>query len=153
LDKTTVRLENEYRTVIKAREFTWLSDSKTSEGGDESGPTPEELLMGALGACMAITGKMYAVRKGWPLEGVEVTLEFERFNGRDYPGYDGDANFVHEISEDVTLHGPLDDDQKKRVREIMGRCPVRRVLAHPVFFVESESAVPEDETTPEAASS
>jgi putative redox protein len=87
---------------------------------------------------MLITMQMYANRKGWPLEKAEVKLELERFNGSDYPAYKGDASFVHEIREDIVLHGSqLTDEQRERLLEISTKCPVRRVLANPTFFVES----------------
>jgi uncharacterized OsmC-like protein len=137
LDKTTVRLLEDYRAEATARDHTWYSDVSTEKDGQDSGPTPEELLMGALGSCMAMTARMYARRKGWQLDGVEITLDFDRFTGDSYAEYDGDARFVHEIREQITLHGPLDASQRKRILEIMGRCPVRRILANPVFFVEN----------------
>jgi len=74
--------------------------------------------MGALGSCMAITARLYAQRKGWPLEGVEVALDYERFVGKEYEGYEGNAAFVHEIRNHIILRGPLDDEQRERLLEI-----------------------------------
>lgn len=141
MNKADVRLEDGYYTTAEARSHTFHSD--LPEDGDDLAPTPEELLMGALGSCMSQTAKLYAARKGWPLEGVKVSLDFERFRGSDYEGYDGEAAFVHEIREHVILEGPLDEKQKARIREIMGKCPVRRVLSFPVIFVESETVTEE----------
>lgn len=137
MSKTTIRLEDGYKAEIKTRSHTWYSDEPESSGGTDAGPNPPEMMLGALGACMAMTGRMYAERKGWPLEAVDVEIDMQRFSGSAYDGYDGDANFVHEIREGIRLHGPLDDEQKARIIEIMGKCPVRRVLANPVFFVDA----------------
>lgn len=132
--KTRVILENGYHTDVTARNHTWHADLPEHENGTDQGPTPEELLMGALGSCMSQTAKLYAARKGWQIDHLEVRLDFERLKASEYPGYEGDATFVHEITEEIIIEGPLDDDQKARILEIMGKCPVRRVLANPVFF-------------------
>lgn len=143
---TTVRLDgNTQRTTIKSRHHEYHADEPVSAGGTDTAPTPTEMVMGALGSCMAITAKMYADRKKWPLEGVEVSLDYERFSGRDYEAYEGDEMFVHEIRKHITFHGPLDDDQRERLLEISTRCPVHRLLATPTFWVDR---VFEDEDIP-----
>lgn len=138
MPKTHVTLKDGYHTHVTARNHEWHSDVPEDEDGENLAPTPEELLMGALGSCMAMTGKMYAKRKGWQIDNIEINLDFERFRGSDYAAYDGDASFVHEIRESIVIEGPLDDDQKARIIEIMGKCPVRRVLANPTFFVDMQ---------------
>ncbi len=125
------------RTIAKARNHTWNADEPVEDGGTDSGPTPMEMMLGALGSCIVITVHLYANRKKWPLEKVEVNLEIQRFNAADYPAYQGDAQFVHEIREKVVLHGDqLDADQRERLMDIATKCPVRRVLTNPTFFVE-----------------
>src|SRR5215510_8896246 len=125
------------RTQAKARNHIWFVDEPIEDGGSDSAPSPTEMLLGSLGSCMVITVELYARRKKWPLEKVEVNLEMQRFNAVDYPAYQGDAKFVHEIREQVIFHGSqLTDDQRKRLLEIAGKCPVRRVLLNPTFFVE-----------------
>ncbi len=137
--KTTVHLEDGYRATIQSRDHTYYADEPVEKGGADTGPTPSEMLLGALGSCVAITVKMYAERKKWPLEGIEVSLDYERFKGMDYEDYEGDAAFVHEIRECITLHGPLDEKQKERLLNIATKCPVRRIISLPTFFKE-ESA-------------
>ena len=133
----TVRLTGEkYQTEMKARNHTWIADEPADSGGNDSGPMPTEIVLGALGACAAITARLYAERKGWPLEGVEVTLDSERFNKGDYPAYNGEAELVHQIRQAMVFRGPLTDDQKKRLMEIAARCPVHKLLTNPVFIVD-----------------
>lgn len=132
---TVTLLEDDYQTKIEARQHVWYGDTPEDEGGGDTAPTPEELVMGALGSCMAMTGKMYANRKGWQIDRLVVELDFERFSATDYPAYTGSAAFVHEIRERIIIEGPLDEKQKDRICEIMGKCPVRRLIANPVFFV------------------
>ncbi len=129
------------RTQISTRDQTWYADEPLEDGGTNTAPTPMELLRGALGSCIAITVMMYAQRKQWPLLGVEVDIDSERFNAGDYPAYQGDAQFVHEIRERVILHGPdLTDDQRARLMDVATKCPVRRLIANPTFFTELEPA-------------
>jgi putative redox protein len=135
--KATVRLGSEgYLAEIINRNHVTHADEPLTDGGTDTAPTPMEMMLGALGACMAITTQMYARRKGWPLEHVEIALDVERFTAGNYPKYEGDAQFVHEIRNQITFRGALTDEQRERLFEIAGKCPVHRVLANPTFFVE-----------------
>ena len=124
------------RATIKIRGHEWHADEPLEHGGTDTAPTPGELMLGALGSCMAITCKMYAERKGWDLQRVDVKLDYERFRGRDYAAHAGDDLFVHEVREALVFHGDLADKQRVRLREIAGKCPIHRLLATPTYFVE-----------------
>jgi putative redox protein len=126
---TTVRTHGGHKTTISAREHLWVADSPVEDGGTNEGPTPEELLLGALGACAAITAKMYAERKGWPLQDVIISLDMER---KPLEG----APLANQLTEQIQLIGDLTDEQRVRIHEIMGRCPVRRAVTNPMTFVE-----------------
>lgn len=134
MPETTVTLRDGYKAEIRSRSHVYYADEPTEAGGTDAMATPTEMLMGALGACIAITCKLYAERKGWPLDSVEVRVDFERFNGKDYPAYEGDAQFVHEIREQITFHGDLSDEQRERLLDIATKCPVSRVIEFPAFF-------------------
>lgn len=132
----TVRTEQGYRTAIHIRNHIVIADELIQDGGTDTGPTPMEMLVGTVGACIAVTTKAYAQRKGWPLEGVCVEVEMQRIKREDYPAYTGEAAFIHEINEHIQFEGPLSDEQKARLMVIAGKCPVHLTLANPVFFVE-----------------
>ncbi len=135
----TVWTDEGLRTVAQAGHHIWNADEPESDGGTDTAPSPTEMLLGALGSCMVMTVHMYANRKGWPLDKVEVNLELERYSAADYPAYQGEAKFVSEIREHVTVYGDeLTDEQHTRLHDIASKCPVRRVLANPTFFVELE---------------
>ena len=87
-------------------------------------------------------------RKGWPLEGVEIDLNFERFAGKDYAAHEGDDRYVHEIRKAITLHGPLSDKQRDRIKEIGAKCPVHRLIATPSYFVDQAIAEEQAESEP-----
>ena len=92
------------------------SDEEAEKGGGDSGATPHELLLAALGSCTAMTLKVYAERKGWPLEDVNVTLS----------GANGEGGFV--ITRRLAFTGVLDAEQRQRLLEIADKCSVHRTL-------------------------
>ena len=124
------------RTTVSVRQHSWHVDEPVAQGGTDAAPTPGEMMLGALGSCMAITCKMYAERKGWDLQAVDVRLDYERFKGADYPGHDGSEAFVHEVREGLRFHGQLDDKQRRRLRDIAGKCPIHRLLSYPTYFAD-----------------
>src|SRR5579859_5618635 len=135
MGKIVVHSEQGYRTAIDIRQHTVIADELVQDGGTDTGPTPMEILVGTAGACIAVTTRAYAQRHGWPLERVAVELEMERFKGADYPAYNGDAPYIHEIREHITLEGNLSDEQRQRLLAVAGKCPVHLTLENPVFFV------------------
>jgi putative redox protein len=132
-----VRLTDTMAATINARGLSWVADEPVSAGGSDTGPMPTEMLLGALGACAAITAKMYAQRKGWALDSIEINLSLERFKKDVYPAYTGESDVVNEMRQVMTFHGDLTDEQKTRLMEIAGRCPVHRILTQPNFLFET----------------
>ncbi len=120
--KTEVELidHNEgYAQEIRARQHTFWADEPPELEGLDSGPTPMELLLAALGSCTTITMRMYARRKGWPLEALRLKLTHEFPEGK---------QSVTRIVKTITIEGDLSDEQRQRLLEIADRCPVHRVL-------------------------
>jgi putative redox protein len=95
-------------------------DEPEDSGGDNHGPSPTRALAASLAACTAITAEMYAGRKGWDLDEVEVEVEMEY----------GEANVPRSFVVTLRLAGNLSEDQLGRLREIAGKCPVHRALSH-----------------------
>ncbi len=104
--------------VVRSGAYAFIADEPRAVGGLGSGPDPYGMLAGALGACTAMTIRLYAERQGWPLERVEVSVRHHRasLEARDL------------FERAIHLAGPLDADQRQRLLEIAERCPVHKTL-------------------------
>jgi putative redox protein len=101
-------------------------------GGTEAGPTPYDLVAAALGACTAMTLRLYATRKGWPLDGVEVRLSHDRVHAEDCEACPSEAVWMDRLTRELVLRGPLTDAQRARLVEMADRCPVHLTLERSV---------------------
>ena len=120
--------ETGFRTEIMANGLSLIADEPVSVGGTNQGPTPYDYLVAGLGACTAMTLRMYADRKKWPLEEVVVSLSHKKIHARDCQTCETDQAMVDVIERNVALMGPLDESQSQRLMEIADRCPVHRTL-------------------------
>ncbi len=106
----------DYAATIATGRHTLTADEGPELGGKDAGPAPYDLLTSALGACTAITLRMYAERKHWPVTAVKVDIHYIR---------DGD---VERVERTLHIEGAVDDAQKKRMAEIAERTPVTLTL-------------------------
>ncbi len=113
---------------VSSDNHQWLADEPKRVGGDDLGPDPYEHLLAALGTCTSMTIRLYANRKGWPLEDVHVELEHSRQHGADCGNCEDANSKVEVITRAIKLSGPLDEGQRERLIEIANRCPVHRTL-------------------------
>lgn len=106
----------------------WIADEPTKSGGNNAGPDPYEHLLASVGTCTAMTLRMYAGRKQWPLENAEVTLRHGREHLTDCEDCGDKPTQLDFIDRDIKLHGDLTDEQRDRLMEIADKCPVHRTL-------------------------
>ena len=125
----TLDTVDRFRTAILTNGHALIADEPTTVGGTGGGPTPYELLAAALGACTTMTLRMYAERKGWPLERSRVTVRHHKIHARDCADCVSEKGArVDVLEREIELWGDLDAEQRSRLLEIANRCPVHRTL-------------------------
>lgn len=117
-----------YANAVQAGPHALRADEPEALGGADTGPSPYQLLLASLGACTSMTLRMYADRKGWPLERVTVDLRHSKIHAKDCAECETREGLVDRIERVLTIEGPLDDEQRLRLLEIADRCPVHRTL-------------------------
>jgi uncharacterized OsmC-like protein len=132
--EVVVRSERGLTHSVELRGHHLTLDEPLENGGSDLGPNPYELLLAALGGCTAMTVRMYADRKGWPLERVSVRLRHERIHAQDCADCETREGFLDHITKVISLGGPLDAAQRQRLIEIAERCPVQQTLRREVVI-------------------
>ena len=127
-----------YRTEIAAAGHTVVADEPATDGGANGGPSPYELLLSAIGSCTAMTMRMYATRKQWPLEEVTVRLRNGRRYAEDCANCEKQAVGIQRIERQIEMKGDLTDEQRQRLLFIADRCPVKQTLERGIKVVTVE---------------
>lgn len=120
--------DHKFAQQVSSDSHRWLADEPVAVGGRNSGPDPYEHLLAALGACTAMTLRMYANHKQLPLAHVKVELSHGRDYATDCEDCDENPRQIEVIERQVLLEGELDQAQRERLLEIADRCPVHRTL-------------------------
>jgi putative redox protein len=134
---TITSISNLKNEVRYGDEHTFITDEPVEVGGEDAGPDPYTLLLAALGSCISMTTKLYAKRKGWPLERVTVRLRQGRIHAADCLACAKETEgYVHRIERSVTFEGDLSEEQHARLQEIAHKCPVHKTLTSPIVITE-----------------
>jgi putative redox protein len=122
---TAHQLEN-FRHDVKVRSHTITADEPRDHGGDDNGPSPQELLAASLASCTAITMEMYAKRKGWNVDGMAVEVDYQP----------AERGCVTRFELVMKMPPHLSDEQVRKLQVIAAKCPVHRTLEGEVAFDE-----------------
>lgn len=127
---TTVKVHSKeaskHQQLIEAREHKFISDISPEQGGEDIGPNPHELFLGALGSCTAITLQMFAKKRGMDLKNVSVDLSEERI---DDPN--GSGKKISRIKRTLHLEGNLSAEDRETLKSIADKCPIHKLLVEP----------------------
>lgn len=110
------------------------ADEPQSVGGDDTGPTPYDLLLAALGACKSMTMRMYADHKGFKLDTAEVRLTHQKIHADDCAQCETETGKVDHIEADITISGDLTPEERQKIFEIAERCPVHKTITNEVII-------------------
>jgi putative redox protein len=117
-----------FQTEIIAGGHRLMADEPLSLGGSDTGPNPYDYLAASLGACTSMTLRMYADRKGWPLDAATVRLRHRKVHAEDCEECETRTGTVDLIEREIEIEGDLEQLQRQRLLEIADRCPVHRTL-------------------------
>jgi putative redox protein len=130
--RATARRENgTFKHEVEIREHELLADEPEENGGEDAGPSPQELLAASLASCTAITVEMYADRKGWAVGDLEVNVNYE-------PAQRGSPT---KFQMEVRMPKELPEEQREKLMQIAAKCPVHRTLEGEVMFDEKVELV------------
>lgn len=136
-DVIVTSLSNLTNEVRYGADHMFITDEPLEAGGEDAGPDPYTLLLAALGSCISMTTKLYARRKGWPVERVTVHLRQRRIHAQDCTECAQAAEgYVHRIERSVTFEGNLTEEQRARLQEIAHKCPVHKTLTSEIVVVD-----------------
>jgi putative redox protein len=133
----TVTSQANLQNEVSYGNHTFITDEPREAGGEDAGPDPYTLILGALGSCISMTTMLYARRKAWPLERVTVRLRQQRIHSKDCEECERtDDGFVHRIERSVSFEGNLTDEQRARLHEISHKCPVHKTLTSEIVIAD-----------------
>jgi putative redox protein len=124
--RAVARQQSKFTHTVKVRDHELTADEPEEQGGDDLGPSPQELLAASLATCTAITMEMYAKRKGWNVDGLEVDCDYSP----------AERGCVTRFELVMRMPAHLSDEQVERLRVIAAKCPVHRTLEGEVAFDE-----------------
>lgn len=127
-----------FTTEIRAGSHALLADEPESVGGNAFGPTPYDFLSAGLASCTAMTVQMYARRKKWPLDEIITHVDHDKVHAEDCENSDQEKSKIDRFQLRIELTGDLSPEQRDRLLEIAGRCPVHRTLKEHDIKIEIE---------------
>lgn len=140
-DVTVTSLSNLKNEVRYGAGHTFITDEPIEASGEDAGPDPYTLLLAALGSCISMTTRLYARRKGWPVDRVIVRLRQQRTHASDCQECGATSEgYIHRIERSVTFEGSLTQEQLTRLQEIAHKCPVHKTLTSEIVILDRKDS-------------
>ncbi|MFT7597830.1 MAG: putative redox protein [Acidimicrobiales bacterium] len=134
----TAELLSDFRVDITNGTHPWRADEPASLGGDNTGPNPYDLLLGAVASCTVITLSMYTKRKGIEMTSLSVEYSYDKIHANDCEAREDDAaGMVDHITSRIFIDGDFDEETRNRLIGIAQRCPVHKTLEAGIHFEET----------------
>lgn len=127
--------KSKFNQIITVGPHHLVADEPVAAGGADAGPGPYDLLLAGLGACTSMTMRLYADRKGLPLDRITVTLKHSKIYARDCAECETREGMLDQIERDIKIEGALDAEQRSRLMDIADKCPVHRTLTSEIRIV------------------
>lgn len=121
-----------FTTQLLAGKHYFNADEPIKAGGNDYGPTPYDLVAGALASCTSMTIQMYVRRKKWPLENVETHVTHTKTHAKDGENFERNTSKIDLFEREIVLRGNLDEGQREKILEIANKCPVHRTLTNKI---------------------
>ena len=137
MTEVVVRSRDGLAQEVEARGHRLVADEPREVGGSDTGLTPYELLLAALGACTSMTIRLYARRKGWPVTGVEVRLRHDRIHAEDCADCETESGYLDRVRKEILVRGELTQEQLRRLGEIARHCPVNQTFSREVVIEDA----------------
>src|SRR5712692_9603422 len=136
--------QGRFQQEVTVGPHRFLSDEPIEVGGLDSGPGPYDLVLAGLGACTAMTLRLYAERKALPLDAVTVRLTQAKIHAADCESCETKEGMIDRIERAITLHGSLGAEERRRLMEIADKCPVHRTLTSEIDIRTTERREADD---------
>jgi putative redox protein len=128
--KVVVKSQKNLQHEARMGDKSLIIDEPKDVGGDGKGPSPYETMLAALGACTSMTMLMYARRKGWEIDNIEIELTHEKIHAEDCKTCETKYGRLDKITRDIKIRGNLSQEQMNMLLEIAQKCPVHRTLTN-----------------------
>lgn len=140
--KVQVKYQKNLQHEARMGDNILILDEPKDVGGDGKGPSPYETMLAALGACTSMTMIMYARRKGWNIQDVEIELSHQKIHAEDCETCETKTGKLDKITRDIKVKGNINNEQLNRLLEIAEKCPVHRTLTSENMIIDQIELIP-----------
>ncbi len=136
MENVNVKFLKNLQHEVTIEDFKFIIDEPKDYGGDNKGPSPYKMLLAALGSCTSMTMLMYARRKDWNIQSIEIDLHHEKIQAEDCEECHTKTGKVDKITRYIKVKGDINQEQKQKLLTIAEKCPVHKTLTHENIVVD-----------------